>query len=446
MLSQSSQEQLNSTYLDRVSFLSEQLNAMKDLQDSLGTMQREESMLQELSRGSNSEIFLYSNKGLLQHSSHNALFENQLMAPLASASALPKMKGGEQRFIVPEQIGGLSFFIAFAKLPQLNSYLAIPYYQSESTVRTLQVEALADILVIFVLVFLILLLFSFFVARWLTFPLDMISSSMQRTSLQQPNEPLHWNSNDEIGLMVQSYNGMLQKLKESMVVVERMQREQAWRDIAQQVAHEIKNPLTPMKLSLQRLVRNVQSNEFQQDQMVNSLHSMLEQVEVLNSIASSFSTFAKLPTAKIEKIDLRTLLYSVCEFYEQSPSQVITCPPTMPALGDALIVKTIFSNIIINAIQAKHEDRELELKIVGEQAEGYWRILFIDNGKGIDNDKAGKLFLPHFTTKETGSGLGLAIAKRGVEQMSGSISFESVLNQGSTFIVTLPIADQNISA
>ncbi len=445
MLSESSQEQLNATYLDRVSFLSEQLNAMKDLKDSVGSVQREESTLLELSRGSNSELFLYDKNGLLQYSSHNALFDNQLMAPLANALALPKMRAGEQGFIIPEQIGGLSFFVAFAKLPDLSGYLAIPYYQSASTVQRLQVEALADILVIFVLVFLILLVFSFFVARWLTFPLEMISSSMQRTSLQQPNEPLRWNSNDEIGLMVQSYNEMLQKLKESMVVVERMQREQAWRDIAQQVAHEIKNPLTPMKLTLQRLTRNIQESEVKQEQLVNSLSSMLEQVEVLNSIASSFSTFAKLPTAKIERIDLRTILFSVCEVYEQSPVNIITCPPTMPALGDALIVKTIFSNIIINAIQAKQEDRELELKIKGEQVNGYWRILFIDNGKGIDAEKADKLFLPHFTTKETGSGLGLAIAKRGVEQMSGSISFESVLHKGSTFIITLPIADQDIS-
>jgi len=445
MLSESSQEQLNATYLDRVSFLSEQLSAMKDSKDSTGNVQREESMLQELSRGSNSELFLYDKNGLLQYSSHNALFENQLMAPLANALALPKMRAGEHGFIIPEQIGGLSFFVAFAKLPNLSSYLAIPYYQSASTVQRLQVEALADILVIFVFVFLILLVFSFFVARWLTFPLEMISASMQRTSLQQPNEPLRWNSNDEIGLMVQSYNGMLQKLKENMVVVERMQREQAWRDIAQQVAHEIKNPLTPMKLTLQRLTRNIQENEFKHEQLVNSLSSMLEQVEVLNSIASSFSTFAKLPTAKIERIDLRTILFSVCEVYEQSPVNTITCPPTMPALGDALIVKTIFSNIIINAIQAKQEDRELELKIMGEQVNGYWRILFIDNGKGIDAEKADKLFLPHFTTKETGSGLGLAIAKRGVEQMSGSISFESVLHKGSTFIIMLPIADQDIS-
>lgn len=438
MLSTSSQEQLNTTYLDRAIFLSEQLS-IDELGDS--SIQNGMNPLQELSRVSNTELLLFDKRGQLLEASHSSLFENQLIAPLASPDALERMRTGERAFIVPEQVGSLSFFVAYAKLSDADRYIAIPYFQSASTVEHLQIEALSGILIIFVFVFIILLLSSFFVARWITFPLDMISSTLQRTSLQEPNEPLRWNSNDEIGLMVQSYNGMLQKLKESKVALERMQREQAWREIAQQVAHEIKNPLTPMKLTLQRLTRSIRSKEVQQEQLSSSLDSMLEQVEVLNAIASSFSSFAKLPTAKIEKIDLRPLLNKVCELYDQQPEEVITGPFSMPAFADIVIVQTIFSNIIINAIQAKHEERALLLQITCEQQDEYWQIMFTDNGKGIEADKTEKLFLPHFTTKETGSGLGLAIAKRGVEQISGTISFTSVLHQGTTFIVTIPRAE-----
>lgn len=438
MLSVSSQEQLNVTYLDRAIFLSEQLSVQGSVDSSL---QAGMNPLQELSRVSNTELLLFDKRGQLLEASHSSLFENQLLAPLASPYALERMRTGERAFIVPEQVGSLSFFVAYAKLSDAGRYIAIPFFQSASTVEHLQIEALSGILNIFVFVFIVLLLFSFFVARWITFPLDMISSTLQRTSLQEPNEPLRWNSNDEIGLMVQSYNGMLQKLKESKGALERMQREQAWREIAQQVAHEIKNPLTPMKLTLQRLTRSIRSKEVKQEQLSSSLDSMLEQVEVLNAIASSFSSFAKLPTAKIEKIDLRPLLNKVCELYDQQPEEVITGPASMPALADMVIVQTIFSNIIINAIQARHEERTLVLQITCEQQDEYWQIMFKDNGKGIEADKAEKLFLPHFTTKETGSGLGLAIAKRGVEQISGTISFTSVLDQGTTFIVTIPRAE-----
>lgn len=441
MLSTSSQEQLNVTYLDRAIFLSEQISVHETADSSI---QNSVNPLQELSRISNTELLLFNKTGQLLEASHSSLFENQLIAPLASPDALEHMRTGERAFIVPEQVGSLSFFVAYARLSDGSRYIAIPYFQSASTVEHLQIEALSGILIIFVFVFIILLLFSFFVARWITFPLDMISATLQRTSLQEPNQPLRWNSNDEIGLMVQSYNGMLQKLKESKVALERMQREQAWREIAQQVAHEIKNPLTPMKLTLQRLTRNIRNKDVQQEQLSSSLDSMLEQVEVLNAIASSFSSFAKLPTAKIEKIDLRPLLNKVCELYDQQPEKVIKGPASMPALADTVIVQTIFSNIIINAIQAKHENREMLLQIACEQQDEYWQIMFTDNGRGIEADKAEKLFLPHFTTKETGSGLGLAIAKRGAEQISGTISFTSVLDQGTTFIVTIPRAENQV--
>lgn len=441
MLSKSSQDQLNTTYLDRAIFLTEQWNLQYVSGDSIMSDRDEESYLQHLARVSNTELFLYERNGLMKGASHRALFDNHLLAPLANAEALIRMRANESSFIVPEQVGGLSFFVVYARLKVDDNYLAIPYYQSATLVERLQIEALADILVIFVFVFILLLISSFFVARWLTFPLRFISDTLQRTTLEQPNKPLQWNANDEIGLMVKSYNDMLQKLKDSKTELERMQREQAWREIAQQVAHEIKNPLTPMKLTLQRLARSVRNKEAIPEQMSGSIDSMLEQVEVLNTIASSFSTFAKLPRAQVQVVNLRPALDKVCELYNLPTSIQTSSPTEVLALADPVIIQTIFSNILVNAIQAKHEDRELLVKISIEKREGFWHIFFEDNGKGIDKEKADKIFLPHFSTKETGSGLGLAIAKRGVEQLLGTISFTSVLHEGTTFRVTIPTAD-----
>lgn len=441
MLSKSSQEQLNVTYLDRAAFLAQQWTSHGAWQDSSFVNKEDDSRLQELARVSGAELFLYQKNGFLKSASHRSLFDNQLMAPLASASALTKMQAHENAFIVPEQVGGLSFFVAYARLKQTNEYIAIPFYQSASVLQGLQIEALSDILVIFVFVFILLLFSSFLVSRWLTFPLELISATLQRTSLERPNVPLRWNANDEIGLMVKSYNDMLQKLKDSKSELERMQREQAWREIAQQVAHEIKNPLTPMKLTLQRLARSIRNKEVIPEQMVTSFDSMLEQVEMLNTIASSFSTFAKLPTASILAINARPILEHVCELYSQQGALDATVPENIGVLADPVLVQTIFSNIVLNALQAKDDSREFRLQITIVPNGKYWRFLFKDTGKGIEVEKHEKIFIPHFTTKETGSGLGLAIAKRGVEQMMGTISFTSVPHQGTTFIVELPATE-----
>src|SRR4030095_16012600 len=148
---------------------------------------------------------------------------------------------------------------------------------------------------IFAVMFIALVILSYFVSLWLTFPLKFITQSLQRTSLTKINQPLTWKADDEIGLMVKAYNHMLYKLSESKAELEQNQRERTWREIAQQVAHEIKNPLTPMKLTLQQLQRSVETNSNTDEKTEKAVASLLTQVETLNQIASSFSSFAKMP-------------------------------------------------------------------------------------------------------------------------------------------------------
>lgn len=443
LLSTSSQQQLNETYLNRSVFLAEQLSNMPIQTDSLFRSVDKQSHVQNLSRVSSVELFLYTTAGRLAAASQMSIFDNQLMAPVMNAMALQKLNAGEKTFIEADEVGQLSYFMAYAKVPSTNLVLAIPYYQSATRLEKLQIEALVNILIIFGLVFLVLLFLSFFVSRWLTFPLEFISITLQRTSLDQFNKPLQWHANDEIGLMVKSYNDMLQKLNDSKSELERMQREQAWREIAQQVAHEIKNPLTPMKLTLQRLSRALQEKQAVSESATKAVDSLLEQVEVLNSIASSFSTFARLPAANLQETDLVIQLNRVMSLYDLNNAIVLeSIPKKMLAIADPGIVQTVFSNIILNAIQAKHEDRELQVRISAEKSDGFWVLNFADNGRGIESEKIDKIFLPHFTTKESGSGLGLAIAKQSIEQMHGTISFQTNVESGTIFTITLRIAEE----
>lgn len=440
ILTSSSQSQLDTTYMNKVGLLAEQMSLGGLLQDSSLTAILDSDYLQALSKISNSELFLFEGDGKLLSASHYALFDNQLLGPVANRAAAVRMSSEERSFIVPEKIGSFSFFMAFAELANTNRYVAIPFYQSSSLIQELQIEALSTILVVFVFVLLALLVISYFVSRWLTFPLQFISTALQQTSLSNFNEPLVWNSTDEIGLMVQSYNSMLQKMKDSMLQLERMQREQAWREIAQQVAHEIKNPLTPMKLTLQRLSRSVLNEELDSKRLSISFNSLLEQIELLNTIASSFSTFAKLPAPSIQRLDLRPIVDNVLHLYA-IPTERFSLPKEMWASADAVMMQTVFSNIVLNAIQAKHPSRPFTFTLVISKEATVWKISCMDNGIGISDEKRDKIFLPHFTTKQSGSGLGLAISKRSLDLMGGSISFTSVLNEGTTFVLEIPIAD-----
>lgn len=441
MLNQSSQDQLNNTYLNRAGFIAEQLEDFTNSKDSLRGSLTNQDYLIELARLANAELTLYDAEGLLLTTSQNSVFDNQLMAPIAHPQAMEKVRDGERMFVLEDRIGNLSYFIAYASLGENQSMLAIPYYQSAESVESVQIEALSEILMVFGVVFLFLLFFSFLISRWLTFPIEFITSTLQRTSLEHSNEAINWKSNDEIGLMVNSYNAMLRNLSDSKLELERMQREQAWREIAQQVAHEIKNPLTPMKLTLQRMSRGLSQQDLSNEKISGSVNSLLEQVELLNTIASSFSSFAKMPAAVVDTIDVQRVIVQSAELYKQEVDiKFSSSDEPMLAKGDPVILLSVFSNIILNAIQAKDENRAIELTIETGIESTFWKIEFRDNGKGIDEDKRDKIFLPHFTTKETGSGLGLAIAKQAVEQMGGSMSFTSVVGLGSSFIILLPKA------
>ncbi len=441
MLTDSSQEQLNRTFLSRAVFMADQLNSYTTIADSSGVVNDLEIYLLELSKLSNTELILYDSSGTLELSSQSSLFDNQLISVKTHPEAMRKISNGEMSFVLEDKIGGLVYYIAFARLSADGAILAIPYYQSASSISMVQIEALTSILVIFGIVFLVLLMFSFLISKWLTAPIEFITATLQRTSLESSNEAINWKSNDEIGLMVNSYNTMLVKLEDSKVQLERMQREQAWREIAQQVAHEIKNPLTPMKLTLQRMMRNMEEGKLSSDKTSQAVSSLLEQVELLNTIASSFSSFAKMPMAVVGTVDVKKLLLQSVELYkDEIEVKLEVTEQHMLAKADASILLSVFSNLILNAVQASVNSRDSLLIIKVHQLDSSWEIEFEDNGTGIESDKLEKIFLPHFTTKASGSGLGLAIAKQAIEQMGGSIVVKSKLGQGSTFIILLPRA------
>lgn len=449
LTSSSSQEQLNEEYRNKArAFVQQLTNDMESGQGGRGSYDREER-LTELAKLSNLDANLYDTRGRLEASSQPLIAESGLISGYINPQALIKVRGGDNLLIEQEQIGKLSYYVAYAALKspvtgKLTGILGIPFFQSAYSLERAQITIFANILNIFAGIFIVLLLLSYFVSQWLIFPLTFITQSLKRTSLVKTNQPITWNANDEIGLMAKEYNQMLYKLSESKAELEQTQREKAWREIAQQVAHEIKNPLTPMKLTLQQLERALGQGTASPEKTEKAVSALLAQVDTLNDIASSFSTFAKMPEPVMQRVELVQLVRRVVDLHSQSAEVTLTTSAkTLHVLADEQVLGRIFSNLIINGIQANRPGTaprvEVSLRKQGDQC----IIRFHDNGKGIAPDLADRIFLPHFTTKKSGSGLGLAIARQGIEQMQGKIWFETEEGKGTAFYIEMPTTGES---
>jgi nitrogen fixation/metabolism regulation signal transduction histidine kinase len=240
--------------------------------------------------------------------------------------------------------------------------------------------------------------------------------------------------------MVKEYNQMLYNLGESKAELEQTQRERTWREMAQQVAHEIKNPLTPMKLTLQQLERNIQSGNNITEKATKAVSTLLTQVDTLNDIASSFSAFAKMPEPVIQTVELVGLLRRTVDLHSHSGEIIFrNSVKELYVSGDEQLLGRTFSNIILNAFQAARPGEVSVVHVTLQRKDNMAAIAFHDNGKGIELDVAERIFVPHFTTKKSGSGLGLAIARQAIEQMKGRIWFETKIGEGTTFFIEMPV-------
>lgn len=447
LISRSSQEQLNAEYLNKSKALGVQIASYLDSYGN-GVDENQpvfENKLADLAQFAGLDANVYNLSGSLMATSQPLIFENGLISAYANPSALQKMKQGENLLIEKEKVGKLEYFVSYSILKspvsgKLIGILEIPFFQSVSSLEKVQIVIFTNILNIFAAIFIVLLVLSYFVSKWLTFPLTFITTTLSKTSLTKTNQPIVWRTDDEIGLMVKEYNQMLRKLSESKVELEQVQRERAWREIAQQVAHEIKNPLTPMKLTLQQMERAVQAGAASPEKIEKALLALLAQVETLNAIASSFSTFAKMPEPVMQRIELVSLLKRIVNLHDQNKG--ITFNPEIRSvfvLGDEQLLGRTFANIILNALQAARAGVAAEVLITIAVVNQRCTISFSDNGRGIDVENAERVFVPHFSTKKSGSGLGLAIAKQGIEQVGGKIWFDTTVGEGTTFYVEFPV-------
>ncbi len=443
----SSQIQLNNEYLNKAESFGAQLSVYLNnyFTDEKGDVESFENQLTDLANLTNLDANVYNTNGEILATSQPLIFENNLISGYINPVAMREILGGKNLVTQTEYVGTLKYFVSYAALKaprtgKLIGILGIPFFQAATSLEKVEINILANILTIFALIFIGLVILSYFVSQWLTFPLKFITQSLSKTSLTKTNQPLIWNADDEIGLMVKEYNQMLFKLSESKAELEQTQRERAWREIAQQVAHEIKNPLTPMKLTLQQLERSLEAGTNNSEKTEKAIVSLLTQVETLNEIASSFSSFAKMPEPVMQPLELVSLLKRIVDLHMHTGDLILNfAVKEALVLGDDQLLGRTFSNLILNAFQSVQPGRPMQVKVTLTKDNFNYVIGFQDSGKGIEPHEAERIFSPHFTTKESGSGLGLAITKQAIEQMQGRIWFETVLGKGTAFFISLPI-------
>jgi len=289
-------------------------------------------------------------------------------------------------------------------------------------------------------------LIAYFLSNYITKSLRVVGEKLKHVRINAVNDKIIWEGKDEIGALVKEYNSMISQLEESALKLAKSERESAWREMAKQVAHEIKNPLTPMKLNVQHLERSLDPNDVNfKEQLKNFSKKIIQQIDTLTSIANEFSRFAKMPKLQLKKIDLKDILSSTLDFFKNQEDILFSIEDNdlknVYIEGDLDQLVRVFNNIINNAIQSIEDNSKGEIIIKLSLKKNTYLIEITDNGCGIEQALKDKIFQPNFTTKSTGTGLGLAMVKQIIDSHSGEIYFNSTLNKGTSFYIEFPIAN-----
>ena len=397
-----------------------------------------------------SDINLYDAEGKLYVSSRPELYQQDLKSSRMHPIAFSNLANlNKSKWVQGESIGKLDFLSAYVPFKNQNNellaYLNLPYFARQEALEEEIAAFLVPTINIYVIIFTFSLLISFLLINQISKPLLLIRRHISGLRLGGKTELIAWQSEDEIGELVQEYNRIAIELGQSAEELAKTERESAWREMAKQIAHEIKNPLTPMKLSIQHLQRAADSDEAQiRTKIQKTSDTLISQIESLTAIAEAFSTFAKFPDKDLKPLLLQPIANEVAHLYVDQAEvsiQVDQNVKHVEVMADRDLVLRVLNNLIKNSVQAYTDQEKAEIWIrisEPDPANDMIRVEVEDHGKGISQEQAAHIFEPSFTTKSSGTGMGLAIVKRAMEQMGGTVEMRSKVGEGSTFTLYFP--------
>lgn len=407
--------------------------------------------LADLANTQQIDLNVYDTNGKLLSTSQEDIYRKDLFAPLIQPKAFEKLvKTKEFQIVQGEKIGKLAYLSCYLPLLNVNNrvvgYVNVPYFTSHKEL-TYQISAIiVGLINLFTITFLLSSLLAHIIALHITKSFDLIILQFSRLSLSERNELINWPYNDEIGLLVNEYNKMVRKVEENVAILAENERDTAWRGMAQQVAHEIKNPLTPIKLQIQHLQSAVNRGQVPNiKELVNKVTDVIvEQIDSLADIATNFYLYASMPPDEPERLNITEVLSRSIKLFANDPRGSIEF--VNKSKNDLFInidhnqIIRVFNNILQNAFQALFEDSQGRIIVSLKQEDENVNIQISDNGKGINEEVKQNIFRPYFTTKNSGTGLGLALTKKIIENWKGKISFISEKDKGTVFTIILPLS------
>ncbi len=425
--------------------LEQQFHQVKEINSS--NIELFNDLIQKLSGQFFIDINLFDRYGSLISSSRPQMFHQGLISSKINAEAFNELRAYKKTIFMHDETIGKQKYIS-SYMPFRNNkgvtlaYINLPYFAKQEDLNREISSFLIAFLSVYVLLTLIAISITVFFANYITRPLKLMSNKIGKIKLGGKNEKINWNSQDELGALIVEYNRMVGELDKSAELLASSERDYAWQEMAQQVAHEIKNPLTPMKLSIQYLQRAWDNKETDWDDRLKRFsQTLIEQIDALSAIATSFSDFAKMPKGEFNNEDLDETIKSVIALFGDYNQQILFETDGLEfhfVNADKNQLIRVFNNLIKNAFQAIRDKSDGQIQIILKEIDGSFLLTIKDNGVGISDDLKHKIFSPNFTTKTGGMGLGLAMVKNIVKSMNSEIWFESEEGIGTTFFIKFP--------
>lgn len=386
-------------------------------------------------------INIYNLRGELILTSEAKITNERRMVP---DLIVQRINPTNDRFEVRKTEGENTFLTTYSLIynifQQPIAIVSLPYLHDDSFLKEELISLLERFIGVVLVVLAVGALVSWWISTSITGRLIELAEILQSTHMVKKNREIQYQFKDEVSILVKSYNSMLRQLNEQSEQLLKIEREETWREAARQVAHELKNPLTPMRLQMQNFQRKFDVNAPDVKERVNELvKGIIKQIDTLSGIAEAFSDFTRMPMRKDEKINLIEEIDVALELFDEDVIQFDRNQAPIVIQFDPNYLVRIIMNLVKNSIQAMPINNKPEISIDLVKKEKVVEIWVKDNGQGISDEIADRLLEPQFTTKSSGSGLGLPMVNKMVQSYDGNIRFRNNPEGGATFIVTIPL-------
>ncbi|OUL60824.1 MULTISPECIES: ATP-binding protein [unclassified Flavobacterium] len=404
--------------------------------------------IHELAQIHNIEINIYSLKGQLLKSSKESFAVDKVSPPIPEYILKLVRSSIEKRFVDIKTQDGVKNRSSYSLIKDEKfkplGILNLPYIEDDGYYENELNTFLIRLGQVYSFMLIVAFALAYFLSTYITKSLKTISDKLSETNLNQKNEMIVLEaSSKEINFLIKSYNGMVEKLEKSAIKLAQSEREEAWREMAKQVAHEIKNPLTPMRLTVQSFQRKFDPTAPDVKQKLNDYsETLIQQIDTMTAVASAFSNFASMPAQQNETLNVVEVVELALDIFNEEYIVFQSEEEEIISKMDRTQLIRIITNLVKNATQAIPEIQHYKSILVTVKRQGdNVEITVTDNGIGIQKQDVDRVFEPKFTTKNSGMGLGLGIIKNIIENYKGTITFETEYGKGTTFTVTLPITN-----